>query len=331
MHARHLERSVWRTSLACVALGLIPAAAAVESPPVHATWTALPVREVADHLSRLAGKPVVLDRRIDPTTPLTLLFAGDSCDDVLATVAARVGGQAIDLESMVRIVPPATAGRCLSAEQARRREISRLPAPQRIPLTTKAAWEWPPGSTPYDLVAAAAAEAGLAIDGLDRIPHDHFAAADFPTLALADRLDLILAHFDLRVAWSRNPTGSRPQGRIVPLPDAAPSAVATDIPPAPPPRRRSPPRQTGERQAYTLRLEAPLEEALAAVTRQLGLRLALDVASLSARGIAPREIARADVRSASRDELLDEILVPLGLSWRIDDGTLRVWAERSPR
>jgi hypothetical protein len=74
-----------------------------------------------------------------------------------------------------------------------------------------------------------------------------------------------------------------------------------------------------------------LEEALAAVTRQLGLTLALDAASLSARGIAPREIARADVRSASRKELLDAILVPLGLSWRIEDGTLRVWAEQSPR
>jgi hypothetical protein len=328
MHARHLERNVLRTSLACVALGLMPATAAVESPPVHATWTALPVREVAGHLSRLAGKPVVLDRRIDPTTPLTLLIAGESCDDVLATVAARVGGQAIHLESMIRIVPPALAGRCLSGEQARRREISRLPSPQRDPLTTKAAWQWPPGSTPYDLVAAAAAEAGLAIDGLDRLPHDHFPAADIPPLTLADRLDLILAHFDLRVAWSRSPTGSRPQGRVVSLPDAAPAAVATDAPPA---RRSSPSRQAGGRQAYTLRLEAPLEEALAAITRQLGLTLALDVASLSARGIAPREIARADVRSASRDELLDAILVPLGLSWRIEDGTLRVWAEQSPR
>jgi hypothetical protein len=37
------------------------------------------------------------------------------------------------------------------------------------------------------------------------------------------------------------------------------------------------------------------------------------------------------VRSASRDELLKAILAPLGLSWRIDDATLRVWAEPSPR
>lgn len=328
MHARHLEQNVLRTSLACLALGFMPAAAAVESPPVHATWTALPIREVTGQLSHLAGRPVVLDRRIDPTTPLTLVITGESCDDVLATVAARVGGQAIHLESVIRIVPPALAGRCLAGEQARRREISRLTSPQRDSLATKATWQWPPGSTPHDLIASAAAEAGLAIEGLDRIPHDHFPAADIPPLTLADRLDLILAHFDLRVAWSRSPIGPRPQGRIVPLPDAAAAAVATDAPPA---RRNSPPRQVGGRQVYTLRLEAPLEEALNAVTRQFGLRLSLDTASLSARGIAPREIARAEVRSASRDELLDAILVPLGLSWRIDDGTLRVWAEQSPQ
>ncbi len=317
--------------MVCVALGCMPAAATFAAPPVHATWTALPIREVTGQLSHLAGRPVVLDRRIDPTTPLTLVITGESCDDVLATVAARAGGQAIHLESVIRIVPPALAGRCLAGEQARRREISRLPSPQRDSLAKKATWQWPPGSTPRDLIASAAAEAGLAIDGLDRIPHDHFPAADIPPLTLADRLDLILAHFDLRVGWSRSPTGPHPQGHIVPLPDAAADAVPTDTEPTSPARRNSPPRQVGGRQVYTLRLEAPLEEALNAVTRQFGLRLSLDTASLSARGVAPREIARAEVRSASRDELLDAILVPLGLSWRIDDGTLRVWAEQSPR
>lgn len=329
MHARHLERHVWSMSLACLAIGLMPAAPAAEPTPTHATWTALPVRAVVEHLSRLAGKPVVLDRRIDPTTPLTLVIAGEPSEDVLTTVATRVGGKAIHLESTIRITPPTTAARCLSAELTRRQEISRLPKAQRDWLAAQAAWRWAAGSVPHDLVAVVAAEAGLTIDGLDRIPHDHFPAADLPALPLADRLDLILAHFDLRVAWSRSPAGSRPRGRIAPLPDATPTSTVEDVPPAPP-RRSSPPRPGGERQAYTLRLEAPLDEALAAITRQLGLTLALDAASLSARGIAPREIARADVRAAPREELLDAILVPLGLTWRIDDGTLHVWAAQPP-
>lgn len=328
MRGRHLQRSVWHTGLACAGLAFLPAAAA-EVPPVHATWTAQPIRTVADQLSRLAGKPVVLDRRLDPTTSITLVAAGEPCDAMLTTIATRVGGQVIDLAKTIRIAPPAVAGRCMAAERARSQELSRLPQPQRNALADEAAWQWPAGSRPRDLVVAAAAEAGLPIDGLDRIPHDHFPTADLAPLSLAERLDLILFHFDLRMAWSRSPTGSRPRGSIVPLPDAA-AAATTSGPPAKRPSRHRPLPPPGTQQAYTLRLEAPLEEALTAISRQLGLQLNLDATSLAARGIARREIARADVQSASRDELLAAILMPLGLTWQIDEGTLRVWAEPSP-
>lgn len=327
MRARHLQQTAWLTSLAGTALALLPVAAG--QPPVHATWTAQPIRAVTDQLTRLAGKPVVLDRRLDPTTAITLVAAGEPCDDVLTTIATRAGGQAVHLAATIRIAPPAAAGRCLAAEQARSQELARLPQAQRRSLAEEAAWHWPAGSRPRDLVASAAAEAGITINGLDQIPHDHFPAADVPPLSLAERLDLILAHFDLRVAWSRSPSGSRPRGSIVPLPDAA-SASAGTAAHAERPSRSSTPRRPGTKQAYTLRLEAPLDEALTAISRQLGLRLDLDAASLAARGIAPREIARAEVRSASRDELLDAILGPLGLAWRIDEDTLRVWAMPSP-
>lgn len=328
IRGRHRQRSMSLTGLACAGLAFVAVTAAAE-PPVHATWTAQPVRAVADQLSRLAGKPVVLDRRLDPTTSITLVAAGETCDDVLTTIATRAGGQVIHLATTIRITPPAVAGRCLAAEQVRSQELSRLPKPQRNVLAEVAAWHWPAGSRPRDLVATVAAEAGINVDGLDGIPHDHFPAAELPPLPLADRLDLILAHFDLRMAWSRSPSGSRPRGSIVPLPDAAAAAAGAGPPAKRPPRQR-PPQPPGTQQVYTLRLEAPLEEALTAISRQLGLRLDLDAASLAARGIAPREIARADVQSATRDALLDAILAPLALSWRIADGTLRVWAEPSP-
>ncbi len=327
IRGRHLWRSMSFTGLVCAGLAILAVATAAE-PPVHATWTAQPVRLVAAQLSRLAGKPVVLDRRLDPTTEITLVAAGEPFDTVLTAIATRAGGQVIDLAKTIRITLPAVTGRCVAAEQTRSQEISRLPEPQRNALAEAAAWHWPAGSRPRDLVATAAAEAGIKVDGLDGIPHDHFPAAELPPLPLADRLDLILAHFDLRMAWSRSPTGSRPRGSIVPLPDAAAAAAGAGPPAKRPPRQR-PPQPSGTKQVYTLRLEAPLEEALTAISRQLGLRLDLDAASLAARGIAPRGIARADVRSATRDALLDAILTPLALSWRIHEGTLRVWAKPS--
>jgi hypothetical protein len=80
------------------------------------------------------------------------------------------------------------------------------------------------------------------------------------------------------------------------------------------------------RDEFTLRLEAPLDQALAAIAGRLGLELDLDQASLAASGIAPGEIVRTGVEKASREELLDAVLQPVGLQWKIEGRRLRVFA-----
>jgi hypothetical protein len=77
---------------------------------------------------------------------------------------------------------------------------------------------------------------------------------------------------------------------------------------------------------FTLRLEAPLDEALAAIATRLGLVLDLDRDSLAARGMQPGEIVRAQVTDASREALLDAVVGPLGLRWTITEKRLRVFA-----
>jgi tripartite-type tricarboxylate transporter receptor subunit TctC len=62
------------------------------------------------------------------------------------------------------------------------------------------------------------------------------------------------------------------------------------------------------------------------IAGRLGLALDLDQASLAARGIAPGEIVRAEVEKASRDRLLDAVLQPVGLEWKIEGERLRVFA-----
>lgn len=322
MGSRHAVVRIRRAAVACLACGGLwggpPSAGGAE--PVHATWTAQPLREVADRLSALGGLPVIIDRRVDPTTPISLTAAGEAIDAVVASAAAVAAAEAVRLDAYFRIAPAAAAARAAAAEQARRRRLARLPAPQRRLLEERDAWSWPAGSRPRDLVGEAAAAQGLEIAGLDLVPHDHFPAAALPPLPLAERIDLVLAHFDLGVDWSPGPAGGKvPAGRIGPLPEA----VAAVPPPRRPPGKVDRP---AGKQVFTLRLEAPLDAALAAITKQLGLGLAIDEASLAARGIAPREIVRADVRSVSRDELLDAVLGPVGLSWTIAGDTLRVQA-----
>ncbi|NBW88088.1 MAG: hypothetical protein EBR23_14980, partial [Planctomycetia bacterium] len=169
-------------------------------------------------------------------------------------------------------------------------------------------------------------EAGLDIAGLDGVPHDHFPAATLPALSLAERFDLVLAHFDRRLDWHADP-GSAIAATIVTI-DSAPKVAPR--PPRPPASDSRPParQQPGGkgRDVFSLRLEAPLDQALAAVAGRLGLTLDLDADSLQARGIAPGEIVRCDVKNVSRDELLRAILEPLQLDWRIEKQTLHVRA-----
>jgi hypothetical protein len=214
----------------------------------------------------------------------------------------------------VWLVPASRAGLAVRAEDSRRREIARLPPDRRAALAARRAWAWPAGARPRALVAAAVAEAGDPPRGLDRVPHDHLPAAALPPLSLAERVDLVLAQYDLRVAWDSGPTGT-----VVPLDSRLVAATASPARP----RRPGPrdPRPAAEPR-FTLALEAPLEEAARAVADQLGLAAHVDRESLLAKGIQPGEIVRARAADATRDELLDAIVAPLGLRWRIADDRL---------
>ena len=153
------------------------------------------------------------------------------------------------------------------------------------------------------------------------MPHDHLPATSLPPLQLAERLDLLLANFDLRIDWS--PAG----GTIVPIDVGVDPIDRAAVRPAP--GRPRPPRQKQKPagiEVYSLRLEAPLNQAVSAVAKSLGLEVSLDEASLVAHGIAPGEIVRVDARDLSRDDLLDAIVGPLDLAWTVENGTLRVFA-----
>jgi hypothetical protein len=294
---------------------------------VQATWIRVPLRDWSNRVTPLAGKPVILDRRLDPDQLVTLTARGESLRDVFRAVAAGTNAAVEELPGTIRLVPRSSAGRATEAASDGARRLALLPPTQRKPLTKAVAWTWSAGAQPRELVAGALADAGLTVEGVEAIPHDHFPAADLPPLPLAERVDLVLAHFDLRILWAAD--RGRPTGRIV--------AIDADVVPRPssrpdtPRRGAAPPgRSVNVQDEFTLRLEAPLDQALAAIAGRLGLELELDRASLAARGIAPGEIVRAEVEKVSRAGLLDAVLQPAGLQWTIDGQRLRVFAAGLP-
>ncbi|MCE9630256.1 MAG: hypothetical protein K8S94_05995 [Planctomycetia bacterium] len=326
-----LVRDLLGPAVAALLTLLAPLAAAEPGPPpdlldtaVQASWTRLPLRDWAERATRIAGRPVIVDRRIDPTTLISLDSRGEPLRDVLGRVA-EMADAAIDvLDSTIRIVPHSVANQASSAEAARKAALARLPAGIRRKLVAREPWAWSDAARPRNLVTDAARAADVAIVGIDTIPHDHFPAATLPSLSLAERLDLVLAHFDRRVEWAAD------GGVIVPMEKAAAGLAPANATRRPADARAGPRgrRQTvAVRDVFSLRVEAPFDQTLNAIAARLGLAVDLDRTSLAARGIAPEEIVRVDVQDVSRDELLDALAARLGLSWKIDGDRLRVFAE----
>lgn len=317
MHAPAMPLAVVPFILAAV-LPTQPTAAA--DTPVHASWRATPIASIADRLGSIAGMPVVIDRRIDPTKRIDLDGAGRPAEAVLTELAEAAGGEVASLRHSFRITPKGLGRRVADADAARASRIAPLPSAARESLATASPWRWDAGTPPREIVERLAEEASIPIGPLDAIPHDHLPAGSFAPMPLADRLDLVLAHYDLRI-------DAVPEGRrslvIVPLGEAT----------AGPAGERRPGRhagQSGRKPApvpidrYTLRAEAPLEELLRALSQKFGLTLDLNARSLAAKGIAAAEIVRVAVEDAPRSDVLDAITRPLGLSWKIEGTTLEV-------
>ena len=335
-HRTARGRSVDRSAVLTTALMLLfalagsghsaaPGPAALDA-AVRATWTRVPIRDWARRVSETTGATVIVDWRLDPGVSVTLASDGDTLRSLLDRVAASTGAAVEPLASTTRLVPREVSGRAAAAEAARRRDLRGLPPEIRRIAERRASWTWPAAAQPRDLVAAAADDAGITIASLDRVPHDHLPATSLPPLQLAERLDLLLASFDLRVDWSAA------GGTIVPIDAGVDPRDGTGIrsKPVRPTRPREVPKPAGIA-VYSLRLEAPLNQAVPAVAKSLGLASSLDEASLAARGIAPGEIVRVDARDLSRDELLDAIVAPLDLEWTIENETLRVFAAPAAR
>lgn len=303
---------------------------------VTATWTGVGLRRWAGSLAAQVQVPIVVDHRLDPDTLVSLDCRNEPLVAVAERVAGQAGGEPAVLASSIRIAPRGMGDLLVSAEAARTAGLAALPAAQRSVVSARSPWRWPAGAVPAELVAAVATEADVSLTGAAALPHDHLPAMSLPALSLAERLDLLLADYDLRVDWRSGGNG-RPAGRIIPLAADLPPPGATTAAkrPAPParPQGRTPPtppasagRSAGRRDTFSLQVAAPLDQVLAAIAKRLDLALDIDAESLRRRGVAPGEIVRATVKEASRDQLLDAILAPLQLQWTIDDGTLRVAA-----
>ena len=299
--------------------------------PIHATFKRIPLERLISQLSIISDGIVVLDRQIDPTQHVTLTCQGEDLLSVLFNLADETGTELAVLESSAWLVPIGKAGSLEAADDERKLALQKLPTSTQRHLSTKQPLQWQAGQKPSLLIEKILTRVktdSLAVtpDDLSTvIPHDHLAAGNIVPLSLPEQLDMIAMQYNQHVRWEQNPKdASSVLVRFAPLPSlTAPRKKAT---------RQKQPQSDSRRPAgnnrdrYTLRVAAPFDELLRAISQRLKLEPTIDTQSLKTRGINPQKIIRLEIKDANRDQLLDAIVQPLGLTWSIEKNRLSISA-----
>ena len=200
----------WRTGKALDAANRLP---------LSVSWQSAPLRQQLKELSSQQKIAIVLDRRVDPNSQINLQVAHVSLEQLLLKVARQQQSGFCRVEDAYYVGPAATAEFLLASTGANQSARSQIKRNSRLLRKSKLAW--PDLATPQEVLEQLATDGGLAIDNLERLPHDLMASVDLPPMKLIDRIGLLLAQFDYWYRLSKD--GSRLQ--IVEMPPAPKSAI----------------------------------------------------------------------------------------------------------
>ncbi len=164
-------------------------------------WTGRPLREGADTLSRnlTASRRVaiVLDRRVDPGQLVDFQVSGRSLADSMQLLAEQLQLGVTRLGSIIYIGPKQSARRLRTLAALRADESHALAPVARRRLERIGSTQWAELATPREIISGMAAEGGVRLEGIERIPHDLWPAGALPPASLVDRLTVIANQFDL--------------------------------------------------------------------------------------------------------------------------------------
>ncbi|HPM84936.1 MAG TPA: hypothetical protein PLF81_29740 [Candidatus Anammoximicrobium sp.] len=333
--------------------------------PTKVRWAgAHTLRGVLASLADNQRVAIFLDRRVDPDQPVALATEEVPLRDLVQRLAEHLK-LGVGRVGPVLYLGPSETAQVLGTVAALKQEADlALPSALRSKLRRTETLSWPELATPRDLIVRLAADAGLQVDGLEQVPHDLWPQGELPPLNFPQAMSLILAGFGLTFDYA--PEGSAIRLHALPAKASitrriptrgSPALVATEI------RRRfpgvpftieggylvvdstievadaigrlldgssvrpKPPAAAKGEKRYTLRkTTAPLGAVADAVAKQAGLELRFDPRAQDLRD----KIVWIEVQDATLDQLLQILLEPAGLTYRIDQQTLEIRPAASP-
>jgi hypothetical protein len=328
--------------------------------PSGIAWSDMPLRLAIETLGRDQQIGVMLDRRTDPGRLISLNVAPQPLEHLLTTLARQTGLGVCYVDAVAYFGPTETTQILATVAAMRRREAEQLPREAAHRCTRVNSLRWPMLAVPRELITELAGEARLDIVNADLVPHDLWPAVALPPLPWADRMTLVLAGFGLTFEF----TSEGAAIRLTPMPKTAAIVqtypgkghaqenarrIAAGFPEAQVTVEgdqlriagpwevhraveelmqgkrvsRRQPSNTQRRTVYTLQVEnEPVGGVILALAKQLNLKVEISTVT---EGKLEERIS-FHVTDVTRDELLQAVLAPVNLRFRVTGGELQVYS-----
>ncbi len=296
---------------------------ALQTAAIH--WQQVPLRDALARLQALFDESIFVDRRVDPSMRVSLDIESGSAEEVVRAIAAGHDLGVARLGSLVYLGPRGAADQLRAISAARTQETARLPPDLRMSLAQKLSISWPRLGEPRGAIGAILEHRGWRLVNADAIPHDLWSAGELPKLTLAEQLTVLLIGFDLTYELRPNDRSIE----IVPLKGTFKSAGAGTVSK----RSATPPSHTGNKQGvrlvYTLNVqEQPVGAILQALAKKRNWAIQIDDESIRKAGLSLDKRVSFSVEGVDREHLLDAILSPAGLDYRLDGDQVRIIPRR---
>jgi hypothetical protein len=321
---------------------------------IGVTWANIPLRRALTSLSKSRQVAIILDRRVDPDQKIELTFDDVPLDIALKRIAERAKIGVGQVGSVFYFGPEVSARRIRTLSVLAHEELRKLPAAVRLRLLQLRPWGWDEATAPRDLLDGLALQCDVKFEGLDRIPHDLWAASDLPPLIFTDRLTLVASQFDLTFHFSADGETVK----LVDVPETVATVHAYAIPSDPAQvamilqklrevlpdakfevvdrklvvRGRSEDQEfvetylsgrtartvtvvPGAKKVYQLSIVMPVGKLVKTLGPRLDLDVRIDEAAIDAAGLSLKKEVKVDVKDASADQLLTAVLAPAGLTF----------------
>jgi hypothetical protein len=292
---------------------------------VSVVWQGVPLRDALSRWSAAEHLCIVIDRRVDPHQPLRLAIDDVPLRHALEQLADRLGLGLSFLGPVAFLGPAPAADRLGMLSELRRDEVQRLPRGRQADFQRLSTWEWDDLATPRELVADLCRQADVKVDGLDQVPHDLWPRAELAHLSWTDRLTLVLIGFDL--TFRIHPDARRIEIRPIPDPPERRKLPheSAQTRQRPAEGKRAKKAETPSNTAYTLTVRhQSLDEVLRQIGKRLQLQIDVDRDALRQAGVSLDTRVSFDVKNATLDELLSEVLRPAGLSFERQGNAVRI-------